>query len=1341
MTSLTPIDKKPDHHFHMSNIISFFLCVFFILGFVLPPCGAADDLCPDDPFKTGPGISGCGHAEAMVAAGAAHSMALKSDGMVWVWGGNAFGQVGVEDGGQVLAPTQVEKSGGKVLSGVRIIAAGGYHSLAVTADGYVWAWGANESGQLGDGANASSYIPSQVKLLDGSLLFGVRAVAGGDCHSLAVKANGTVRAWGSNSYGQLGDGSVISSSNPVEVVMSDAHSLSGIQAVAGGYGHSLALKTDGTVWAWGGNKYGQLGDGETGSLSNPVQVIASADNPLTDVMAIAAGENFSLALKNDGTVWAWGWNYYGQLGNGTNEESHTAKQVIMPDQSPLSEVVAIAGTGMHALALKNDGAVWGWGYNAKGQLGNGDSTVSYYPVQASDISGAYAIAGGERHSLAIAGEGMVWAWGKNGDGQLGTGIADFVAHPVPLNVLLSGENFHCFSDEDGDSVDDEFLDNCPSIINPDQADADNDGIGNLCDNCPDSYNPLQEDSDGDSLSDACDNCPNKNNPGQEDADGDFLGDACDSCPDDPFKAEPGISGCGNAKAVLSAGRIHSLALKSDGAVWAWGRNEDGQIGDGSTIDKPNPVQVVMVDGSSFTGIQAIAAGCFHSLALKNDGAVWAWGGNYYGQLGSASTGRKRNPVQTVMTDGSLLIGIIAIVAGEYHSLALKSDGAVWAWGRNEHGQIGDGSTIDKPNPVQVVTADGSPLTGIIAIAAGEYHSLGLKNDGAVWAWGRNEDGQIGDGSTIDKPNPVQVVMADGSPFTGVQAIAARYRHTLALKNDGAVWAWGRNTLGQIGDGSTISKPNPVQVVMADGSPIADVKAIAAGCRHSLALKSDGAVWAWGYNRYGQLGDGETDSLSNPVQVIASEDNPLTDVMAIAAGDNFSLALKNDGAVWAWGWNYCGQLGIGDSDTASHPNPVNVILSKKNFHCFFDEDGDGLDDDLLDNCPSVPNPDQEDTDSDGVGGPCDNCPLIANPDQADADSDGIGDLCDNCPHNSNPEQTDIDSDGRADACDNCGAIYNPGQEDANNDGIGNACQSDDDGDGLDDEEDNCPLVANGDQTDTDGDRLGNACDPDDDNDGLNDDVDNCPLIFNSDQLNFDGDSLGNACDPDDDNDGIDNHEDNCPLASNADQADSDGDGQGNVCDNCPGISNPDQTDTNGDGWGNACQEDDDGDGIADEEDNCPLIANADQADSDGDNVGDLCDNCPGVFNSNREDTDNDGFGDACDNCPAIANPDQADRDGDNTGDVCDNCRYTPNPDQQDTDGNGTGDACPGLQSCDVNGNGELDLEDAIICLQIATINYNGALIRDNALGEDGVFGMEEALYVLQGLSGLRETKIE
>jgi len=341
---------------------------------------------------------------------------------------------------------------------------------------------------------------------------------------------------------------------------------------------------------------------------------------------------------------------------------------------------------------------------------------------------------------------------------------------------------------------------------------------------------------------------------------------------------------------LSGGGFHSLALAQDGTVWAAGNNASGQLGDGTTTNKLIFVQVPEIRATS------IAGGWKHTVALKSDGTVWTWGNNDIGQLGDGTFTSRAKPVQV-----SGLSGITAIASRLNHTIALKDDGTVFTWGQNANGQLGDGTTTYRTTPVQV-----SGINGVIAVSAGGTFTLALKNDGTVWTWGH----QIhGDGSTTSQLSPIQV-----SGLSGITAIASGENHAIALRSDGTVWTWGGNGYGYLGDGTTTNRPTPVQV--AEG-----VVAIAGGGIHTIVLKGDGSVWTWGNNQLGQLGDGTTADRWTQVKVTG-----ISGVSAIAGGWLHTLALTNDGMVWSWGDNREGQLGDESLTNRSTPDTVHWFTS-------------------------------------------------------------------------------------------------------------------------------------------------------------------------------------------------------------------------------------------------------------------------------------------------------------------------------------------------------------------------------------------------------------------------------
>lgn len=316
------------------------------------------------------------------------------------------------------------------------VAAGWDHSLVVKSDGTVWAWGLNEYGQLGDGTRTDRYSPVQIPSLSN-----VVAVAAGSSHSLALKNDGTVWAWGYNDRGQLGDGTYTDRSTPVQI-----SGLTDVTEIEAGASHNLALKSDGTVRGWGAGVSGQVNNPNYGDYARPTPIYTEDRYPgctpstcssLSGVKQVAAGALHSLALKNDGTVWAWGSNFRGELGNGTNQYQDYADGQIqqVPD---LTNVIDISsGTGAYNLVAKSDGTVWAWGENNRGQLGDGTQTDRYAPVRISGLSSAERVVAGYEHSLAVKSDGTLWSWGENTGGQLGDGTYTSRISPIRVSSLAA----------------------------------------------------------------------------------------------------------------------------------------------------------------------------------------------------------------------------------------------------------------------------------------------------------------------------------------------------------------------------------------------------------------------------------------------------------------------------------------------------------------------------------------------------------------------------------------------------------------------------------------------------------------------------------------------------------------------------------------------------------------------------------------------------------------------------------------------------------------------------------------------------------------------------------------
>jgi alpha-tubulin suppressor-like RCC1 family protein len=341
-----------------------------------------------------------------------------------------------------------------------------------------------------------------------------------------------------------------------------------------------------------------------------------------------------------------------------------------------------------------------------------------------------------------------------------------------------------------------------------------------------------------------------------------------------------------------------LSEPGDLQAWAWGFNTNGQLGDQTATDRSSPVII----SGGFADWCEINAGNSHSLAVRTDGTAWAWGSNGQGRLGDGSVTNQSSPVSVVGGFGDWC----QISAGGNHSLAVRTDGTAWAWGFNGNGRLGDGSVTNRNSPVSVVGGFGDWCQ----ISAGRFHSLAVRTDGSAWAWGYNGQGRLGDGSVTNQSSPVSVV----GGFSDWCEISAGLAHSLAVRTDGTAWAWGCNTNGQLGDSTITDRSSPVSVIGGFG----DWCEISAGDSHSLAVRTDGTAWAWGFNGNGRLGDLTVTARSSPVSVVGG----FGDWCEISAGGAHSLAVKTDGTAWAWGLNSNGRLG--DLTVTSRTSPVSVV---------------------------------------------------------------------------------------------------------------------------------------------------------------------------------------------------------------------------------------------------------------------------------------------------------------------------------------------------------------------------------------------------------------------------------
>jgi alpha-tubulin suppressor-like RCC1 family protein len=675
-----------------------------------------------------------------IASGEGHSCAVISDGQVWCWGKNEYGQLG--DGTTKDREEPVQVSG---LDSAASVTAGWGHTCALTWEKKVKCWGYNKNGELGNGRENNSSIPVDV------LGYQERAefIAAGDDHTCAVLLDGTIRCWGFNETGQLGDGTNVSRSTPVQV-----GGLAGeATALAAGWGHTCALTDAGGVMCWGDDGFGQLGNNAYWISSySPVKVEGLGQG----VTAITAKGGYNCALLEGGAVKCWGSNDYGKLGDGTVENRPTP----VPVSGLEGGVKEIAAGWRHACAVLEDGRMKCWGWNYYGQLGDRSMTLQLRPVSVTELPGPAASAGlGWRHTCAVIDPGLVMCWGDDQNGQVWKG---WLVDPLFPTATPSKE-------PDGGRT----ATPTREAATPRPEDL--------------QYQPM--DSGGSHncavTGEGGVKCWGNNEVGQ-------MGIGNTVTQPSPVDV---IGLTGQAAGVAVGGNL-SCALLRDGSVMCWGANYSGEIGDGTRNDRYTPVAVEGLPA----GATAVAAGGGHGCAVVPEG-VMCWGANNNHQLGTVISGSwlSMSPV-AVAGFGS---GVRQIATIFDHTCALTGEGGVVCWGFNERGQLGDGTALPQQEPVRVAGLEG----GVISVAAGGYHSCAVTSAGAVKCWGDNSYGQLGDGTDTSSFLLVNVIQGADK---AVRVVAGFY-HTCYLTDTGIVKCWGLNTDGQLGEGTNTISRSPVQV--------------------------------------------------------------------------------------------------------------------------------------------------------------------------------------------------------------------------------------------------------------------------------------------------------------------------------------------------------------------------------------------------------------------------------------------------------------------------------------------------------------------------------------------------
>ena len=921
------------------------------------------------------------------------------EGIVYAFGRNQNGELG--DGTTInkYSPQKVSKGayngttylGDNPNNPIISVVGGGIFTLALAADGTVYSFGHNGVGELGDNTNITRLTP--VKVLkgayNGTTYLGdnpsnpIISISAGFVTSLALAADGKVYAFGANTYGQLGNNTTTNSSIPLAVLKGAYNGTTflgddpnnPIISISSRGDHNIVLAANGTVYSFGRNDYGQLGDGTTNIRPLPIKVLKgeysgstylgdNIDNPIID---ISVGGLHSLSLAADGTLYNFGYNGNGQLGDSsgsgklipvrTKKGGYTGFRYLGDNIN--NPIVSISAGWMHSMVLAKDGSVYSFGINIYGQLGDNTTTQRNTPIKV--LKGAYngtnflgdninnpiiAISLGTYYSQAMAMDGTLYSFGQNNYGELGdytvnqsnipvqnlgiviTSVLDLIfpystmVNAVPanrityteanLNTLINPNNLNTtISFEYGLTTSYGSIAMVPGTFN---------GSSNIFKTL--TIKGLK--------------------PGKTYH---FRAKAVNSSGTTYGNDRVFITGSNFAKSTITS---HSIMVRDDGTVYAFGYNQYGQLGDGTTNKRQLPIKVLKgaYNGTSYLGdnpnnpIIAVSGGTEHSIALAADGTVYTFGWNNRGRLGNNTTTDSYTPIRVLKGayNGTSYLGdnpnnpIIAISAGRGHSIALASDGTLYAFGFNAYGQLGDSTTSDRYSPIRVLKGayNGTTYLGdnsnnpIISITAGLGHVITLTANGAVYAFGENISGCLGDNTKSNRYTPIRVLKGayDGTTYLGdnsnnpIISISAGAMHVITLTANGAVYAFGENFGGCLGDNTDLTRLTPVKVlkgVYVGTTYLGDninnpIVSISAGWSTSAALAKDGLVYCFGSNGLGALGDSSLIDRYTPIKVFKGEytgktnlgDNPVNPIISISGANSNLCYLAEDGTIYLAG---------------------------------------------------------------------------------------------------------------------------------------------------------------------------------------------------------------------------------------------------------------------------------------------------------------------------------------------------------------------------------------------------------------------------------------------------------
>ena len=717
-----------------------------------------------------------------IEAGRYQTYYIDSDGNLWGFGRNKEGELADGTTDYQNKPILIDNPNYEKWD---IIGAGKLHTCAIDESGFLYCWGWDMYGQLGIGYK-TNYAQTSLHEVSNPYDNKWIDVDGGNTHTCAIDSTGTLYCWGENNHYQSGQ-SDNSTNYLTPVIVGTVGKV--WTAVDVGYYFSCAKDDQDKLYCWGDNSHGQV---PGSSATHYPTEISNSDNTRWSVFS--AGYDHACGIDENGSLWCWGRNNYGQIGNGTggdgtenyNVNASSPVKIINHNNSTLTWE-SVNTNGHETCAIDENNDMWCWGKGDNGTFGNGTMKDSNYPVKVinKSIDGWQLVANGIDHTCGVDTDNIVWCWGRNYDdhnksGQLGIGLNRTFSVNTPILI----KNKFSIPWKTVSTVDDTT---CGIDINHQLYCWGDNYYGQL-----DNYDGILKNSYGFPLT---------------------------------------SDSIYNVKKIC-VGFANICGIDENSELLCWGANNFGQLGNYTTDNSYYPVLITNGQNSRW---ESVGLGGYHTCGVDKDDDLWCWGGNDHGQLGDGTTVHSSYPL---FITNSQNISWKSISLGVYHTCGIDKSDRLWCWGGNDYGQLGDGSNADSNYPVLITNGQNNTWK---SISLGAYYTCGIDENGKLWCWGSNNNGQLGDGTTINSSYPLLITNSQNSKW---ESISVGYYHTCGIDENGKLWCWGKNNGGQLGNGTIVNSNYPLLIANSQNSLW---KSVSLGSFHTCGIDDTNNLWCWGLN--------------------------------------------------------------------------------------------------------------------------------------------------------------------------------------------------------------------------------------------------------------------------------------------------------------------------------------------------------------------------------------------------------------------------------------------------------------------------------------------------------------